>query len=115
MNTNHPVRKLGRQPFRRIPFAHLADVESAELLAMERDLRDAPTPISGGMRKALAKETARQNALRFKVHRGYRQPDQRRAYGLLISSCPRCHHVMYFDEMGDGEQLTCDRCRNVYG
>jgi hypothetical protein len=115
MRTNHPVRKIGPQPFRKIPFAHLRDVQAAELLALERDLRDAPTPISGGMRKALAKETAHQNALRFKVRRGYREPDRRRSYGLLISSCPRCHHVMYFDEVGDDERLTCDRCKKVYG
>lgn len=115
MQTNHPVRKLGRQQFRKIPFAHLNDVRSGELLALERDLRDAPVPISGGMRKALAKELGRQNALRFKPRRLYREPDGRRAYGLLISSCPRCRHVMFFDEVGDDERLTCDRCKKVYG
>jgi hypothetical protein len=51
MLTNHPVRKLGRQLFRRIPFAHFRDVEADALLSLERDLRFVPTPVSGGMRK----------------------------------------------------------------
>lgn len=114
MLTNHPVRKLGRQPFRKIPFAHLRDIEADAVLSLERDLRFAPTPISGGMRKALAKELGRQNALRFKMRRRYREPDLRRTYGLLISACPRCRHVMYFDEYSD-DPITCDRCKKTYG
>jgi hypothetical protein len=114
MLTNYPVRKLGRQPFRKIPFAHLCDVEADAMLSLERDLRFAPTPISGGMRKALAKELGRQNGLRFKLSRRYRKPDLRRTYGLLISACPRCHQVMYFDE-DTGDPITCDRCKKTYG
>ena len=72
-------------------------------------------PISGGMRKALAKEAAQQNALRFKVRRRYREPDLRRAYGLLQASCPRCHHVMYLDEADIGDKVICDRCKRSYG
>jgi hypothetical protein len=114
MLTNHPVRKLGRQPFRRIPLAHLCDVEADAKLSLERDLRFAPTPISGGMRKALVKELGHQNALRFKARRRYREPDLRRSWGLLISACPRCHHVMYFDDATD-DLITCDRCKKTYG
>jgi hypothetical protein len=84
------------------------------MLSLERDLRFAPTSISGGMRKALAKELRHQNALRFKVHRRYREPDLRRSWGLLISACPRCHHVMYFDA-DTGDPITYDRCKKVYG
>jgi hypothetical protein len=62
MLTSHSFRKLGRQPFRKIPFAHLSDVEADAVLSLERDLRFALTPISGGMRKALAKELGRQNS-----------------------------------------------------
>ena len=78
MPTNHPVRKIGHQPFRYIPFAHLSDVQQA------CELENAPTPISGGMRKALAKDMGRQDLLH-------------RAYGLLMAVCPRCRRVMYFD------------------
>lgn len=115
MLTNHPVRKLGRQPFRKFPFAYLRDVQTDALLSVERDLRDAPTPISGGMRKALAKEMGHQNALRFKVQRRYREPDLRRAYGLLLCCCPHCRHVMYLDEAGAEGTMTCDRCKRLYG
>ncbi|MCE3258157.1 MAG: hypothetical protein K0Q64_2240, partial [Nitrobacter vulgaris] len=52
--------------------------------------------------------------LRFKVRRRYRDPDLRRTYGLLISACPRCRHVMYFDE-DTGDPITCDRCKKIYG
>ncbi|WP_439925667.1 hypothetical protein [Nitrobacter sp. JJSN] len=115
MINSHPVRKLGYQPFRRIPFAHLRDVEADALLSVERDLRDAPTPISGGMRKALAKELGHQNALRSTYRRRYREPDLWRAYGLLLCTCPRCRHVIYLDEAGDEDAVTCDRCKRPYG
>lgn len=85
------------------------------MLSLERDLRHVPTPISGGMRKTLEKELRRQNSLRFKVRRRYREPDLRRSFDLLISVCPRCRHVMHFDEMGDGDTITCDRCKKSYG
>lgn len=79
--TNHPVRKLGRRPFRRIPFAHFRDVESDALLSLERDLRFVPTPLSqAGCARALAKELGRQNALRFEARRLYRGPDLRQAH-----------------------------------
>lgn len=111
--TNHSVRFLGRQPFRRIPFAHLVDVEAGEQLAIERDLRDAPTPISGGMRKALNKERGFQDALRWRPRRRYRVSDLERAHGLLEAVCGRCQHVMYFDEVDgvDPHAIPCDRCK----
>ena len=87
MPTNHPVRKIGHQPFRYIPFAHLSDVQQA------CELENAPTPISGGMRKALAKDMGRQDYCIADT----REPDRRRAYGLLMAVCPRCRRVMYFD------------------
>ena len=111
--TNHPVRFLGRQPYRRIPFAHLADVEAAEQLALERDLREAPTPISGGMRKALSKELGKQNSLRYRPPRKYRAQDLQRAHGLMLAVCSFCRHSMYFDEVDgvDPHSIKCDRCK----
>jgi hypothetical protein len=110
--TNRPVRVIGRQPYARIPFAHLADVETGERLALERDLRDAPTPISGGMRKALGKELGKQNYLRYRPPRRYREPDDlRRPYGLLEAVCGSCRHVMYFDDVENGSAIRCDRCK----
>lgn len=112
-HTNQPVRFIGRQPFTRIPFAHLVDVEAGERLAIERDLRDAPTPISGGMRKALSKELGKQNSLRYRPPRRYRAPDLLRAYGLIQAVCGSCRHVMYFDDVdgADPHEIKCDRCR----
>jgi hypothetical protein len=110
--TNHPVRLIGRQPYTRIPFAHLVDVEAGERLALERDLRGAPTPISGGMRKALNKELGKQNSLRYRPRRRYRAPDLERAYGLMEAVCGSCRHSMYFDEVdGDPHSIKCDRCK----
>jgi hypothetical protein len=109
--TNQPVRFLRRQPYTRIPFAHLVDVQNGEQLALERDLRMVPTPISGGMRKALNKELGKQAALRFRMQRRYREPDLRRAYGLLEAGCSFCKHSMYFDEVEDFNSVRCDRCK----
>jgi hypothetical protein len=97
-----------------MPFAHFYDIEADARLSIERDLRFAPVPISGGMRKALAKEQRFQNALRFKARRLYREPDIWRGYGLWVSSCPRCRHMMFFDEISPGDRITCDRCRKIY-
>jgi hypothetical protein len=110
-DTNQPVRFIGPQPFRRIPFAHMVDVEAGEKLALERDLRDAPTPISGSMRKALNKARGAQNALRFRPQRRYREADLRRSYGLLLATCSYCRHSMYFDEVDGIESVRCDRCK----
>jgi hypothetical protein len=109
--TNRPVRFIGRQPYARIPFAHLVDVEAGERLALERDLRDAPTPISGGMRKARAKELGFQNVLRYRPPRRYREQDLRRAYGLMLAVCGSCRHSMYFDDVEDFAAIRCDRCK----
>jgi len=109
--TNHPVRFIGRQPYAKVPFAHLTDVQAEERLALERDLREAPTPISGGMRKALHKELGKQNSLRYRPPRRYREPDLRRAYGLMLAVCGFCRHSMYFDEVEDFDAIRCDRCK----
>jgi hypothetical protein len=111
--TNHPLRFIGPIRYRKIPFAHLVDVQAGEKLALERDLREAPTPISGGMRKALNKELGKQNVLRYRPARRYREPDTRRAYGLLLAACPHCRHSMYFDEVApeDYSAIRCDRCK----
>jgi hypothetical protein len=109
--SSRPVRFIGRQPYTRIPFAHLVDVEAGERLALERDLRDAPTPISGGMRKAQNKELNFQNALRYRSPRRYRAPDLQRAYGLMLAVCSFCRHSMYFDEVEDFAAIRCDRCK----
>ena len=107
----NPVRKLGRLAFRRLPIAHLADVEADARLSLERDLRAAPTPIAGGMRKALNKERGAQEALRYRRQRRYRGPDARRAYGLMLATCAHCRHTMYFDEIEDFGAVYCDRCK----
>lgn len=109
--TNQPVRVIGRQPYSRIPFAHLVDIEAGCRLDLERDLRDGPTPISGGMRKALNKELGKQNSLRYRPPRYYREPDLRRAYGLMLAVCGFCRYSMYFDEVADFNGLHCDRCK----
>lgn len=109
--TNHPVRFVGSIAYRRAPFAHLVDVEAGEQLALERDLREAPTPISGGMRKARNKELGYQNSLRYRPQRPYREPDLRRAYGLMLAVCSFCRHSMYFDEVEDFAGIRCDRCK----
>lgn len=111
LDTNYPVRFIGPHLFRRIPFAHLVDIKAGEKLALERDLRDAPTPISGGMRKALNKARGAQNALRLRSPRRYREPDLRRGYGLMLASCGFCRHAMYFDEIEDFAAVRCDRCK----
>jgi hypothetical protein len=111
MTSNQPVRFLGRQPYARIPFAHLGDVEAGERLALERDLRNAPTPISGGMRKALNKELGYQESLRYRPPRRFREPDLRRAYGQMLAVCGTCRHEMYFDEVEDVAAIRCDRCK----
>jgi hypothetical protein len=111
--SNHPVRFLGPQSFRRMPIAHLSDVQAASRLALERDLREAPTPISGGMRKALNKELGAQSALRFRTRRRYCEAELGRAYGLLEATCGFCRHTMFFDEVEDAGfgAIRCDRCR----
>lgn len=112
-STNHPVRFLGRQPFRRMPIAHLADVEAAEQLALERDLREAPTPLSGGMRKAQHKALEAQNSLRRRRVRPRVSAEILRTYGLFVADCPRCRHSMFFDEINfdDLSAIRCDRCK----
>ncbi len=112
--SNHPVRFIGPQAFQRMPIAPLADVEASCRLSLERDLRHAPTPISGGMRKALSRELRLQNALRFRKPRRYGEADLRRAYGLLEATCPHCRHSMFFDEVEDGfGAIRCDRCKRT--
>lgn len=110
--TNHPVIKLGRIAIRKYPMAWLDDVQRAERLAMERDLRTAPTPISGGMRKALHKELGAQNVLRAKR---LRQADTR-LNGHFLIHCKHCSHRMLYTE-DDGSvagDFKCDRCRRVF-
>ncbi|WBU27558.1 hypothetical protein OOZ54_12720 [Rhodopseudomonas palustris] len=110
--TNHPVRKLGRIAIRRGPIAHLEDVQAAEKLAAERDLCEAPMPISGGMRKALHKELMQQSALRWRSKKPYGTARLVRSYGLKIATCPHCRRVNYFDELNlDEPAATCDRCK----
>lgn len=111
--TNHPVRKIGRIAIRKGPIAYLADVQAAERLAGERDLRDAPTPISGGMRKALAKEKAQQGSLRWRTRAPHGSVDGRRSYGLMLVTCPGhfCRHVHFFDEVDFADAPRCDRCK----
>lgn len=112
MPSNRPVRFIGTQAFRLLPIAPLSAVEAACRLELERDLRDARTPISGGMRKALNKELGLQNALRFRAPRRYGEADRRRAYGLLEATCSFCGHAMYFDDAEGGfGSIRCDRCR----
>ena len=86
MLTNHPVRKIGLQPYRRIPLRfHLIDVQQACELELERDLRDAPTPISRHA-EGLGEGNGASGPLPFKMHRRYREPDRRRAYGILMAA-----------------------------
>lgn len=111
--TNYPVRFLGVQPFRRMPIAPLSNVEAAEQLALERDLRNEPTPLSGGMRKAQHKALEAQNSLRRRMPRRHGQADALRAYGLFTATCPRCRHSMFFDQIDDDDlgAIRCDRCK----
>lgn len=111
--TNYPVRFLGVQPFRRIRIACLANVQAAEQLAQERDLRHEPTPLSGGMRNARHEAIEAQNGLRRRTPRRHVQVDALRAYGLFIATCPRCRYSMFFDEIDFDalDDLRCDRCR----
>lgn len=114
-NPAHPVRKIGRQPYRRYPLARLSDIQADARLSLERDLREAPTPISGGMRKALNKERGAQDALRFRSGQPYRQADTRRSFDLIQATCAGCGHVMFFDEIeADAWQaIRCDRCKRL--
>lgn len=110
--TENPIRKLGRIAIRRGPIAHLEDVQAAERLAAERDLRNAPTPISGGMRKALHKERVQQDALRRRIKKPFGTARVFRSYGLIVTTCPHCRRVNYFDEIDlDEPAATCDRCK----
>jgi hypothetical protein len=81
--TNQPARFIGPIAIRRYPFACLADVQADARLGKERDLRLAPTPISGGMRKALSKEVRAQNSLRSRRSGRHRDGELRKMYGLL--------------------------------
>jgi hypothetical protein len=112
-HTNHPVRYIGPIRFPRMRIARLCDVQAACRLELERDLRDAPTPISGGMRKALNKELGQQNALRYRSPgRRYGEADLRRAHGLIEATCSHCRHTMFFDEVDDDPaSIRCDRCK----
>jgi hypothetical protein len=67
------------------------------------------------MRKALAKETAAQDALRFRAGRRFREAEFRRAYGLIEATCPHCRHLMYFDAIEKDADVHCDRCRRPIG
>lgn len=110
----HPLRRLGRIAIRRGPIAYLSDVQAEARLSRERDLRDAPTPISGGMRKALHKEQARQSALRWRSSGPHGSVDFRRCYGLMLAECPAyfCRHRHFFDAMDfDAPPPPCDRCK----
>lgn len=110
--TDMPFRKLGRIAIRRGPIAHLEDVQAAEKLAAERDLREAPIPISGGMRKALHKELVKQNSLRWRSKKPHGTARVERSYGLMVTACPHCRRVNYFDEIDlDEPAATCDRCK----
>ncbi|MES2030813.1 MAG: hypothetical protein V4477_16660 [Pseudomonadota bacterium] len=110
--TNYPVIKLGRIPIRKYPFANLADVQRDAKLQTERDLRHAPTPISGGMRKALSKELGQQKSLhnRSSALAEYQKAELEKCYGLLVGHCKHCRHTMWFDE-DDGAIPNCDRCK----
>lgn len=96
---------------KKIRIAMLEDVQAAARLALERDLRTAPTPVSGGMRKALAKEAADQDGLRYRSRRRPGEADLLKTYGLIQAVCGRCRHIMYFDEIEDFGAVRCDRCR----
>ena len=113
MTTNQPVTLLGRTAIRRGPVAHLDDVSADARLGLERDLRQAPTPISGGMRKALAKERGQQDALRRRPRRNWFAHDHQRAFGMIMVGCPRCRHAMFYDEIEDTGLLRCDRCKTA--
>lgn len=109
--TNQPVTFIGSIALRRGPIAHLDDVAADARLSLERDLRTAPTPISGGMRKALAKERNLQDGLRRRPKRNWFEHDQQRAFGMITAACPRCRHAMFYDEIEDASDLRCDRCK----
>jgi hypothetical protein len=114
--TNHPVIKLGKIPIRRYPFASLHDVQQDAKLSMERDLRTAPTPISGGMRKALHKELGAQNALRYRHGTNRALVEAHKTFGQFMVSCPRyfCQHTMFFEEAEMGDEIRCDRCKREF-
>jgi len=108
------LRPIGPQPFRPTKIAPLDAVRRAEALREERDLRQVPTPVSGGMRKALHKEMAQQQSLRPAARRRpYGAADGQRAYGLMVTPCPSwwCRQTMYFDEVDLDDHPLCDRCR----
>ena len=109
MTSNQPVAFLGRIAVRRGPIAHLDDVSADARLG----LRQAPTPISGGMRKALAKERGQQDALRWRPRRNWFDHDQQRAFGMIMVGCPRCQHAMFYDQIEDAALLRCDRCKGA--
>lgn len=73
MTSNQPVAFLGRIAIRRGRVAHLNDISADARLGLERDLRQAPTPVSGGMRKALATERGAKDALRWHPRRNWLQ------------------------------------------
>lgn len=110
---SHPVIKIGRIAIRKYPFARLEDIQRDAKLSLDRDLRYAPTPISGGMRSALHKELGSQSRLRHRSSalRSRQQRDLRECYGLFLGSCRHCKHVMFFDEVEDDVIPNCDRCK----
>ena len=111
MTSNQPVALLGRIAIRRRPIAHLDDISADARLGLERDLRGAPTPISGGMRKALEKERGQQDALRWRLRRNWFAQDLQRAFGMIMVVCPRYRHAMFYDEIEDAAVLRSDRCK----
>ncbi len=108
------LRKRGRIAIRRGPIAYLSHVQADARLSLERDLRDAPTPISGGMRKALHKEQRSQGILRRRNREPHGSVAFRRCYGLMLTDCPGyfCRHPHFFDEVDfDAPPPLCDRCK----
>ena len=122
MTSTQPVRFIGRQRFARMPILLLEYLQARITFSMERDLSKAPTPISGGMRKALHKEQQAQSfslrAVPRRVARSHRWEN-----GVVAYHCQRywCRHMMLFDMTfqeaveADWSGIKCDKCGAING
>jgi len=121
MTTNQPLRFIGRQSFVRMPILSLEYLQAQIAFSMERDLSKAPTPISGGMRKALHKEQQAQSWALRSVPKRVEVIDEE-SHGIAFH-CRRywCNHMMLFDmtceeaAATDWDQVKCDKCGAVNG
>lgn len=107
--SNYPVVFAGRVEFRPTPILSLAFIQAQARYAVERDLSQEPTLLSGGDRKAQGKAFNSQRSM-LRTPRRIERNWWLAAYGSLDCVCPRCRHRMLLDDIEPDAEVVCDRC-----